>query len=206
MADSGRSEPFVLNLPQPWWHQGDWGKEATPGGWLRLFGACLSFDGQAAVRLKGPKSVELKPAKQDCWALAVELPKDLPAGDYQLAVHNGRGGGAGWVDAGSVRIAPHAFPWEGKATFDIAKFGAIANDKIDDTYAIQQALDAAGAAGGGTVLVPRGRFQANETLKLPRNVLLKGLGKELSQLYWRDCETPPEALVSRAATPSGSRT
>ena len=50
-ADGAKSAPVWLNAPDPWWQQGDWGKEASPGGWLRIFGKCLSFDEGASVRL-----------------------------------------------------------------------------------------------------------------------------------------------------------
>lgn len=44
------------------------------------------------------------------------------------------------------------------ATFNIRDFGATGDGKTLDTAAIQGAVDAALAAGGGTVLVPPGRF------------------------------------------------
>lgn len=43
-------------------------------------------------------------------------------------------------------------------TFNIADFGAKADGKTVSTKAIQRAIDACAAAGGGTVLVPAGRF------------------------------------------------
>ena len=173
VADNGRSEPADLNAPQPWWHQGDCGKEASPGGWLRLFGSCLSVDGQAAVSLRSGNSERiLKPSQQDDWSLTVKLPKDLPTGDYQVRVRNGCGGEAGWRTAADLRVVSPPHLW-GDKTFDVTAFGAVANDAIDDTYAVQKALDAAGEAGGGTVSVPRGRFQLNGTLLVPRHVQLK---------------------------------
>lgn len=42
--------------------------------------------------------------------------------------------------------------------FDIRKFGAKGDGKTLDTVAIQKAIDAAAAAGGGTVFLPKGRF------------------------------------------------
>ncbi len=45
------------------------------------------------------------------------------------------------------------------AVFDIAKFGATPDDESDDTAAIQRAIDAAGEAGGGIVMVPKGEFR-----------------------------------------------
>ncbi len=38
------SNPFYLNTPQCWWFQGDQGKKASSGGWLRLSGNCLNIE------------------------------------------------------------------------------------------------------------------------------------------------------------------
>jgi polygalacturonase len=43
-------------------------------------------------------------------------------------------------------------------TFDIATNGAVGDGKTMNTAAIQKTIDAASAAGGGTVLIPAGRF------------------------------------------------
>ena len=197
-ADGAKSAPVWLNAPDPWWQQGDWGKEASPGGWLRIFGKCLSFDDGASVRLTlGDQVRTLKPSQQDCWSLTVGLPAELPAGDYRVSVFNGYRGQAEGRDAGLIRIAPHAPVWKDKP-FDVTAFGAIANDGLDDTDAVQAALDAAGANGGGTVLIPRGRFEINDPIRIPRFVLLKGAGMKLSQLYWRDTPEPFEALIYAA--------
>jgi len=45
------------------------------------------------------------------------------------------------------------------ATFDIREFGAVGADAGIDTAAIQAAVDACHAAGGGTVAIPPGRFR-----------------------------------------------
>jgi len=37
------SEPLLLNGPDPWWVQGDHGRYATPGGWIRVLGRSLSL-------------------------------------------------------------------------------------------------------------------------------------------------------------------
>jgi hypothetical protein len=194
-ADGVKSAARMLNAPDPWWQQGDWGKQASPGGWLRIFGKCLSFDEQASVALRGGiRDLILKPGQQDCWSLGVELPKDLPAGEYQVLLRNGYEGQAGWREAGKIRIAPHAPVWK-TDLFDVTKFGAVPNDGMDDTDAVQKALDAAGGNGGGVVYLPRGRFQMNGPIRIPRFVLLKGAGMKLSQIYWRDTAEPVEALI-----------
>jgi len=48
-------------------------------------------------------------------------------------------------------------PPEGNV-FDLMSFGAVGDGVADDGPALQQALDAVAAAGGGTVLVPAGRY------------------------------------------------
>ncbi len=49
-------------------------------------------------------------------------------------------------------------PTIGTGLFDVTKYGAIGDDKTDNTTAIQAALTAAGNAGGGTVTIPSGTF------------------------------------------------
>ena len=44
------------------------------------------------------------------------------------------------------------------AVFDVRQYGARGDGRAKDTAAIQKAIDACGAAGGGTVLVPPGRY------------------------------------------------
>jgi hypothetical protein len=60
------------------------------------------------------------------------------------------------------------------STYDVTAFGAKGDGKTDDTAAIQNALDAAGKAGGGTVLVPRGVYMIKGHLSIPMAVALQG--------------------------------
>ncbi len=54
-------------------------------------------------------------------------------------------------------------------TFDVRKFGAKGNGKRLDTPALQKAIDACAAAGGGTVIVPAGTY-LSATIELKSNV------------------------------------
>ncbi len=49
--------------------------------------------------------------------------------------------------------------------FDVtsSKFGATPDDGVDDTDAIQSAIDAAAEAGGGVVFLPKGRYEVHQT-------------------------------------------
>ena len=59
--------------------------------------------------------------------------------------------------------------------FDVRRFGAVGDGKTDDTAAFQKVLDAAGKAGGGTVLAPRGNYFFAGHLNVPNAVTLAGI-------------------------------
>jgi polygalacturonase len=94
------------------------------------------------------------------------------------------------VDAGFLNFilnALDAVREHGRGTFNISSYGAVA-DGTDQTERIQEAIDAAAEAGGGTVTVPHGEFLCGE-LQLYSTVGLKGLGwgsclKQLSDAQW----------------------
>jgi hypothetical protein len=60
------------------------------------------------------------------------------------------------------------------AGYSVQDFGAVADGKTDDTALFQQALDAMGAAGGGTVFAPAGRYVIRGRLTIPMGVVLRG--------------------------------
>jgi Ca2+-binding RTX toxin-like protein len=74
--------------------------------------------------------------------------------------------------------------------YNVKDYGAIGDSAADDTQAIQAAIDAAAAAGGGTVFVPAGDYRlttqgAGTVLVLKDNVVLQG--QDASQVrLWLD--------------------
>jgi hypothetical protein len=52
--------------------------------------------------------------------------------------------------------------------------GALGDGKVDDTAALQAALDESGSQGGGIVEVPAGNYRIAGTLSIPANVTLRG--------------------------------
>jgi Pectate lyase superfamily protein len=62
------------------------------------------------------------------------------------------------------------------AKIDVLQYGAAGDGKTDDTAAIQAALDAAHASGGGAVLVPAGDYLVKGSIQIPSGVSLVGVG------------------------------
>jgi polygalacturonase len=91
---------------------------------------------------------------------------DAPRGRYG-AVAEGRivkqwqsGGTAAVVESVETRrlFSAPPLPVIPAATFNVTSYGAVGNGTTDNTAAIQAALNAANAAGGGTVTIPAGTF------------------------------------------------
>ena len=61
-----------------------------------------------------------------------------------------------------------------ESKWNVMDFGAVADGEADNSAAFQAALDAAGAAGGGVVTVPTGRYSFSGSLTFPKEVVLRG--------------------------------
>ncbi|MCR4414905.1 MAG: glycoside hydrolase family 55 protein, partial [Thermoguttaceae bacterium] len=75
---------------------------------------------------------------------------------------------------GSMTAMPLAAAEPG-GVWNVLQHGAKGDGQADDTAAFQQALDAAGKAGGGTVLAPRGVYRFAGHLNVPPAVTLRGI-------------------------------
>ena len=78
-------------------------------------------------------------------------------------------------------LAMGTLPVLAAGSFDVRRFGADGNGSTMDTAAIQKAIDAAAAAGGGTVVFPAGIFlsgsihlKSHVTLRVEEGATLKG--------------------------------
>jgi hypothetical protein len=70
------------------------------------------------------------------------------------------------------------FKAQGK-TYDVTKFGASGDDGADDQPAIQKAVDAAIADGGGTVYLPDGVYHLNNTVDIRAgNIVIAGQSRK----------------------------
>lgn len=79
------------------------------------------------------------------------------------------------------------------ATWNVRDAGAAGNGTNDDTAVFQRVLDEAGREGGGTVLVPAGRYAIRGNLAVPAGVTLQGTFR-----------VPPTPQRNAAREPAGS--
>lgn len=72
-------------------------------------------------------------------------------------------------------LVSHLVALPASDVFDVREHGARGDGATDDTAAFQKALDAAGKAGGGVVMAPRGNYFFAGHLNVPPAVTLKGI-------------------------------
>ena len=211
VTSEGASPAVVLNAPQSWWLQGDETDAATPGGWLRVFGLNLDLRGAAKLVLSqsGRPVVELTPQAIDAYNFKVNLPPSLAPGAYEVSFVSGEAATEATVALGRFTLVAPKAAVPADKVFNVTTFGAVpaqpdsiqyytgmkAADQVDSTAAIQKALDAAGAAGGGVVFIPRGVYVLSAGLKIPAQVTLRGAGQGQTVLSWIDENLPREKQV-----------
>lgn len=95
-----------------------------------------------------------------------------------------------------------------QSTYNVHDFGALGNGVVDDRSAIQDAIDAASANGGGVVYLPGGEYcvtgtgdAADGAIMLYNNVTLKGDGMGLTTIKVQDGYA--DKITGIVRTPSG---
>ena len=166
-ADGEWSNGILINDARPLWITPDSAYvtafTANLPRYLKVVGRNLQPAPGAAtqVMLTGPGTYTLTatndnyPANSiDRYAATVALPTNMPAGNYQVLVSRD---GVSWISVASgQQLSVNPDP-AAPATFPVSAFGGcVANDGIDDTPCIVQAIAAARKAGGGSVVLGPG--------------------------------------------------
>ena len=202
------SKTVFVNAPDVWWKQGDEGVDRSrQGGWLRILGKCLDFEGTATVSLAAAgganEGTVLELEDASCFSLKAKIPVGLAPGSYRVLVSNGKGGNAGFRDAGQLEALP--VKEAPRATVNVLDLGADPTGMRDCTLAIVQAIERLSMIGGGVVYFPRGRYRIDAILRsgtwiksalfIPENITLRGDGPDLVSLWWPDQERALPTLI-----------
>jgi hypothetical protein len=186
--------PRLIGRPRVEWTQptrlapGLGPNEAPPGASMQIIGRNFAGASGGAraprVALRGADGREtaLPVTRADRYAIVATLPGELAPGEYALWVHNGFGGSVGWGGGLRVRVRrPTAWPAQ---VVNVRELGARGDNVTDDSDAFRRALEAAERRGGGVVLFPAGTYRLAGVFRLPRRVVLRGEGKDLTWLKW----------------------
>ncbi|HZL16398.1 MAG TPA: glycosyl hydrolase family 28 protein, partial [Polyangia bacterium] len=122
------------------------------------------------------------------------------AGTSGAAGTTGAAGTGSSSDPCSASNAAVPLPTIGTGTFNVTTYGAVGDGKTDDTAAIQAALTAAGAAGGGTVTVPSGTFLSGPIVISSSTRLNLASGAVLQMLPMASYPTSGVAFITSSGT------
>ena len=173
------------------------------GQTVRIFGKNLKLGGhEPRMYLRGPGvAAWLEVVVSNSYVLEGRLPEDLALGRHEVWAHNGSGGAFGWSEAVGFEVVATAGP-RTPMDFPVEKFGAKADDDLDDAEAVAAALQAAAKAGGGVV-----RFAAG-TYRFSRPIAVTASGEGGIQLIgagmgghrWRNEPVPNDHKVIHEIT------
>lgn len=194
--------PFFVNGPDVWWLQGNLGRAASPGGSVRLLGKNLDLtadlSGQSVMILQplgdtGERATTAH-VEGSCsmYSCRFNLPESLIEGKYRVLLELAGGTGSVAIQQSLSVVRQVKIP---SLQVSVADFGAVGNGRKDDTAAIQDGLEYLAKNGGGTLFLPKGRYQLREGLKIPPFTRLLGSGRRQTSLSWSLPVHPPFALL-----------
>ena len=208
------SRPLLLNRPDLWFAQptilqpGLKENQASPGSTMQIIGKNFLLPGdkgspRVAIRPAGGEWISLVVTNAERYSLLAQLPANLAEGRYELAVHNGFGGAAGWGEPLAFEIkSPDAWP---ATIFNVKQFGAKGDGVANDTAAIRDALTAAEKNGGGVVFLPWGTYRMTNYFVIPERTVLRGVGRDATVLQWPVDEPKTRAEFSQSSAYGVSR-
>lgn len=178
-VEGWRFEPVDLPVRTPRWDASDLAAGAYPGSTAR-HGVEAAVPGVGAAGV--PSHAE--PGHDSPGLEARKLRPDEPVGTSvePVAPISSQGVDGDLVVGGTIQAHGSdassfagevitAGPW-----IDVRAFGAVGDGVADDTGALQAAIDFAGEARGGTVLIPNGTYRTTEAIVIGRSsITLHGI-------------------------------
>ncbi len=198
VSDNGRySKARNLNAPRYQWCQGNLGLDATPGGYVRVFGLNMNFkDYDESIKNTPPSKVKLKNIKTgneiilpckvvSSFSLKVDLPKDLAEGQYDILVNNGYD--TSFYRGADEKLTVKKLNWP-TTVFNAQKLGGV-----------EKALEAAKKNGGGIVYLPKGTYHIKHLYPwvVPDKTIIRGDGKDKTFVLYKGLyEDVDDALIA----------
>ena len=140
----------------------------------------MQRDSFGRAKVAAPSAADDIARKKEIDEVSNRVDRIIADGDSSAEVVDARGGYP--VLSGRMNAIDAQFA---DMMYNVKKYGAKGDGYANDTAAIQAAIDAASAAGGGTVFFPKGKYNVTTTLKAKPSVNLKGLGMRfVSVIQW----------------------
>ena len=186
------SEPYLVNLPEPWWL--DLPTVETPHETARLYGRRLTSNRTGAVVLR--RGDHYRRAQlvnyedvtyfSNPYRVGIRPAKDTPSGDYEVWLHNGGGGDYGWVKVGKLSVFSGVRTAAGPRSLRLSlrDLGAKGDGVSDDTAAFEKAF-ARSAPGGVVLTIPPGEYLISRCLRVPPGFSLCGAGTGATTIVCR---------------------
>jgi hypothetical protein len=190
---AGSAPAVLLNRPLLWFIQptrllpGLGEDEVAAGIEVQIVGKDFllpddSGSATIAIRPAGGAWRKIQPSKSERYALTARLPADLADGSYDLSIHNGSGGPAGWSPLHSFTVKkPEQWPQQ---RWNVREHGALGDDVHDDSEVVRSLLAKAEANGGGILYFPWGTYRLSGSLVIPPRVVFEGEEREATILKW----------------------
>ena len=199
--EHGLSTPFKMNAARAH-HISDYeifpGIEITVVG-RNFAGSEFNAPNNTQVRLNNGSAVHATSLiSLTPFSAVFTIGTGVPVGTYFVEVSSDGGNNWSRLSSGqTLRVVPgnlaqddplglgvawaRDFNWQRRV--NVIDFGAVPNDNVNDTAAVQAAVNAVAAQGGGVVFFPNGRYYI-DTITLPSNVVLLGESRANTRLYY----------------------
>ncbi len=176
----GFSKPWLVHSTNSWFV---YPEKTRAGEKVRVFGrninpriVCIRKIGETKVQ-----SVRFGGLVHNrMYETEVSIPKDILPGDYEVFIHNGSGGAAGW--SVPLKLIVGSNVQTRNKYYEAGNYGIKGDGYSDDTKSLQFALDEIAKAGGGVLVLHSGSFIVSKTIEIPEGVSIKGAGKGATTL------------------------
>lgn len=88
-----------------------------------------------------------------------------------------------FIDTNDLAVALNDYVLKATAIFNVKNFGALGNNTGNDAPAIQSAITASVAAGGGQIYFPPGIYRVTSPVQLKNNLTFVGAGGTASRIH-----------------------